>query len=242
MPPFLRLDKVYPRVCGGTGRRQGRPSAGQGLSPRVRGNRVGIVHQVGRLRSIPACAGEPPPDADAGSVSKVYPRVCGGTLTGLCHHNTSAGLSPRVRGNLRSRSDRHTGRRSIPACAGEPPRGSAVSVPARVYPRVCGGTVDNADGNDGPSGLSSRVRGNPGQRPRVDQAAGSIPACAGEPAEGGREHSSSRVYPRVCGGTPPPSPGRPARRGLSPRVRGNRGTAGRSAGARRSIPACAGEP
>ena len=117
---------VYPRVCGGTIGRSGRATessrgsipacAGEpyevlfsyhhwsddGLSPRVRGNPLGIKHSVGSHRSIPACAGEPytsalhgskPPDqgsipACAGEPlrylclpgrSKVYPRVCGGT-------------------------------------------------------------------------------------------------------------------------------------------------------------------
>ena len=51
-------------------------------------------------RSIPACAGEP--DAAALSVyhSTVYPRVCGGTDCSITVRADSAGLSPRVRGNL----------------------------------------------------------------------------------------------------------------------------------------------
>ena len=36
-----RWHKVYPRVCGGTGTTTGRPVAGAGLSPRVRGNQQG---------------------------------------------------------------------------------------------------------------------------------------------------------------------------------------------------------
>ena len=49
-----------------------------------------------------------------------------------------AGLSPRVRGNLRAYLKAHRVSRSIPACAGEP--GAAVPELAtyRVYPRVCG--------------------------------------------------------------------------------------------------------
>ena len=50
---------VYPRVCGGTRppNANGRPVIG--LSPRVRGNHVGIRRPRPMLRSIPACAGEP---------------------------------------------------------------------------------------------------------------------------------------------------------------------------------------
>ena len=61
--------KVYPRVCGGT----------SGLSPRVRGNPVGKSNTAIRVRSIPACAGEPPPVQAQNRYSEVYPRVCGGT-------------------------------------------------------------------------------------------------------------------------------------------------------------------
>ena len=50
------------------------------------------------------------------------------------------------------------------------------------------------------------------------------------------------VYPRVCGGTLGLMIVSLALWGLSPRVRGNRATAGRLAMYQRSIPACAGEP
>ena len=160
-----------PRVCGGTSARHVVTAMGAGLSPRVRGNprkptsgrvypRVcggtrGVVIQENRPAcagdhrgasgSIPACAGEPP--QELAKRLKVYPRVCGGTDTGSATLWSSNGLSPRVRGNP-------MGRRSIPACAGEPPRPGSCGT-ERVYPRVCGGTI-------------SRL-------------GGSIPACAGEP-------------------------------------------------------------
>ena len=110
------LARVYPRVCGGTEPR------GQGLSPRVRGKPTGLS----RPGSIPACAGEPsfrPKSARPGKglsprvrgnrtvniqptpVTRVYPRVCGGT---------DGASSPRA-GVYEVRYPR-----SIPACAGEP--------------------------------------------------------------------------------------------------------------------------
>ena len=51
-----------------------------------------------------------------------------------------------------------------------------------------------------------------------------------------------KVYPRVCGGTPPRPRARAAARGLSPRVRGNRHRPIAARQRARSIPACAGEP
>ena len=57
--PDQWCGRVYPRVCGGTfgHPRQARP--GQGLSPRVRGNRPTDAHRELPMGSIPACAGEP---------------------------------------------------------------------------------------------------------------------------------------------------------------------------------------
>ena len=50
----------------------------------------------------------------------VYPRVCGGTLPILGREDVDQGLSPRVRGNRCAQEGSENGRRSIPACAGEP--------------------------------------------------------------------------------------------------------------------------
>ena len=50
---------VYPRVCGGTEGGGAGNIVGNGLSPRVRGNRRVVVTAAVMRRSIPACAGEP---------------------------------------------------------------------------------------------------------------------------------------------------------------------------------------
>ena len=72
--------------------------------------------------------------------------------------------------------------------------------------------------------------------------AGTIPACAGEPAGEAGRPGGRRDYPRVCGGTRSNRSRRRVSKGLSPRVRGNHGKWLREAGANRTIPACAGEP
>ena len=111
-----------------------------------------------------------------------------------------------------------------------------------VYPRVCGGTPFRRIGCDCILGLSPRVRGNHSGAGGRLVSARSIPACAGEPSRCIVASSSVVVYPRVCGGTWIPGRWPRARRGLSPRVRGNpRRRSARHLGAR-SIPACAGEP
>ena len=192
-----------------------------GLSPRVRGNR-GVSKRVpGCVRSIPACAGEPIPVDLIDWTGGVYPRVCGGTQPGHDDVGSPRGLSPRVRGN-RGEGDTGTAPNgSIPACAGEPGRGSARIWSIAVYPRVCGGTAEVIARNAFRVGLSPRVRGNQGRAGDSYAGLGSIPACAGEPGVNGIEvelHGSIPacagepvprslslaailVYPRVCGGT-----------------------------------------
>ena len=111
-----------------------------------------------------------------------------------------------------------------------------------VYPRVCGGTPTVADFETRPMGLSPRVRGNLPRGERQSHSHGSIPACAGEPATGGRPVDFGQVYPRVCGGTGIDHVAKKVIEGLSPRVRGNLLLDQRLRANLRSIPACAGEP
>ena len=133
------------------------------------------------------------------------------------------------------------GKRSIPACTGEP---------AHAGPQSLAKT-----------GLSPRVRGNRGFGEAQGYQWRSIPACTGEPA-GCIGYSRGGVYPRVYGGTTTalvtPAPARVyprvyggtslapfsslTVRGLSPRVRGNRDTPAPKVIVSGSIPACTGEP
>ena len=72
---------VYPRVCGGTTVVEGVGVEPKGLSPRLRGNRNEFQTLVLISGSIPASAGEPISPTTETPEIKVYPRVCGGTLT-----------------------------------------------------------------------------------------------------------------------------------------------------------------
>ena len=91
--------EVYPRVCGGTALPAAPAGQAGGLSPRVRGNHAALASDDALLRSIPACAGEPPGLGDDHSPGGVYPRVCGGTPRAVRLFLPGTGLSPRVRGN-----------------------------------------------------------------------------------------------------------------------------------------------
>ncbi len=212
---------VYPRVCGGTRSARAGLFRRRGLSPRVRGNRYRHKRRLDRLRSIPACAGEPDNPTDFDAIRKVYPRVCGGTCC-----PPAAPCS----------------RRGIPACAGEPTRPSRPGSALSVYPRVCGGTVVIPKSAVDVKGLSPRVRGNLPADALVEAEDGSIPACAGEPLAAESCVAESGVYPRVCGGTSVVVLRLASIFGLSPRVRGNLGNISAGPDATGSIPACAGEP
>ena len=100
-PPSWRVwgGRVYPRVCGGTAPCRLKVGVLAGLSPRVRGNRRPGQAGVHPCGSIPACAGEPATQCESSAPSRVYPRVCGGTMGVNDIRRMEGGLSPRVRGN-----------------------------------------------------------------------------------------------------------------------------------------------
>ncbi len=112
----------------------------------------------------------------------------------------------------------------------------------KVYPRVRGGTTCGPRRWPTSHGLSPRARGNLLHHRLDYRDVRSIPACAGEPATGGRKHTFDTVYPRVRGGTRRCRPRSTIANGLSPRARGNRNQERRRHESQRSIPACAGEP
>ena len=188
-------------MCGGTARRRRRNPKGGGLSPRVRGNLNAPTKKAGSRRSIPACAGEPGRRTGGAGASRVYPRVCGGTRPTTAFTAPAKCLSPRVRGNPCWLPSGARFRRSIPACAGEPPQAQAGRRLSGVYPRVCGGTRGAVGRRRQSGGLSPRVRGNPPEAQWRWRRSRSIPACAGEPPRRSRWMARQRVYPRVCGGT-----------------------------------------
>ena len=237
-----RVARVYPRVCGGTGRGPREAVLTNGLSPRVRGNQGPAFTGLYIVRSIPACAGEPPEMKLPIIQSRVYPRVCGGTESRQSPPAVPPGLSPRVRGNHHPSAPRLIRRGSIPACAGEPRNPRIPFAKASVYPRVCGGTIFTTAAQANLQGLSPRVRGTEAYLVVKPWVLGLSPRVRGNPGGLLPSQAGQGSIPAVCGGTSFLGTVKLNQTGLSPRVRGNRvdSTAcGRPDG---SIPACAGEP
>ena len=168
--------------------------------------------------------------------------MCGGTTVFSTRADSSAGLSPRVRGHHGVLDAGRFLSGSIPACAGAPLTAEAGRIVAQVYPRVCGGTTQLVV-EVVTYGVYPRVCGgtSTADTPGTSESA-SIPACAGAPETNPRTAAGHRVYPRVCGGTSSSRPSRSSRSGLSPRVRGHQRHDHRDALRVWSIPACAGAP
>ncbi len=213
-----------------------------GLSPRVRGNPIRAAERDLRIRSIPACTGEPRTPSSRSGPHAVYPRVYGGTQTEYKGIFDGTGLSPRVRGNPYVQCISYLLGGSIPACTGEPEVTSQSIHSSTVYPRVYGGTGAMPVSTVRTTGLSPRVRGNPIPLILSKESTGSIPACTGEPCVKSQTNAHPRVYPRVYGGTCAGSFVVSPRPGLSPRVRGNPGSGVPASRGLGSIPACTGEP
>ena len=153
----------------------------------------------------------------------VYPRVYGGTPVANFWSLDYEGLSPRVRGNQHRPVAVLLQKRSIPACTGEPDNVNTNRGQPRVYPRVYGGTLGRNRHSGGTGGLSPRVRGNRQRLKAQEARERSIPACTGEPEFLPVFSFGQAVYPRVYGGTLFKKSKAYLMKGLSPRVRGNRG-------------------
>ena len=233
---------AYPRECGGTWQAWAKHRGKPGLSPRVRGNR-GQGH--GRFSSkgpIPASAGEPSRSSPAAPHPWAYPRECGGTGHCRPEPGATAGLSPRVRGNLLTTVKYEYRQGPIPASAGEPRRTVQTTSGQGAYPRECGGTAGRQGLRRCGRGLSPRVRGNPRKMMAEGCCDGPIPASAGEPCALVAGNPEGRAYPRECGGTGLSSSCSAPAGGLSPRVRGNPLVVDLEAVRGGPIPASAGEP
>ena len=135
--------QVYPRVCGGNAGGNAGAHRRRGLSPRVRGKRLGLKAAVFAARSIPACVGNR--------------SHCAGIIT-------LRGLSPRVRGKHSRPMQQAPQPGSIPACAGETNGRAWPHTWPPVYPRVCGGNWRRNRPPEEKMGLSPRVRGKPMRR------------------------------------------------------------------------------
>ena len=214
----------------------------EGLSPRIRGNRVRAPARAVPRGSIPAHTGEPTPQTASQALARVYPRAYGGTCRRRRPTTSCRGLSPRIRGNHHCDADLRHRVGSIPAHTGEPESGEIDGAAVPVYPRAYGGTATRRRSWTPDGGLSPRIRGNRPETEKPIRPPGSIPAHTGEPRPGPKLSPTAGVYPRAYGGTTSHWTCQPRQSGLSPRIRGNRPPDRRHRQRGGSIPAHTGEP
>ena len=135
-----RNTRVYPRVCGGTCVDITASVEDEGLSPRVRGNRSRAVRSSCSVRSIPRVRGTATLPMLVQNPQGLSPRVRGNRFR-IYRKLFWEGSIPACAGDLCCRPTGPYLARSIPACAGEPVRLLTEDNARRVYPRVCGGTL-----------------------------------------------------------------------------------------------------
>ncbi len=233
---------AYPRMRGGTVRRDSRPRWGGGLSPHARGNHVLLTFTLKPQGPIPACAGEPGHLTVHIDGAGAYPRMRGGTASVGHVETVGQGLSPHARGNLGCARLYAAFLGPIPACAGEPSHPRPPPPWPRAYPRMRGGTYMNFLLGVFPWGLSPHARGNPVRLWQCQLVRGPIPACAGEPRSASSGSNWCWAYPRMRGGTTWAVTALFPWPGLSPHARGNLKMQPMNVAAQGPIPACAGEP
>ena len=172
------LSGSSPRVRG-TPPAHARSMLGGGSSPRVRGTRRRDEGARRVQRIIPAGAGNSATTSPALIFVPDHPRVCGELTVKEHREMFPDGSSPRVRGTRLARRRRCSGRRIIPACAGNSIASRSTRVAASDHPRVCGELEEGSREGWWRAGSSPRVRGTPAHR-RPDEHVGRIiPACAG---------------------------------------------------------------
>ena len=217
---WCRRSPVHPRVCGEHLVKVFPVCLANGSSPRVRGTPDRRGKPVRGRRFIPACAGNTPASGCRWPTSQVHPRVCGEHRGATDPAGTASGSSPRVRGTRQPPPACGSGRRFIPACAGN---------------TRCDGRLPCQS-----SGSSPRVRGTRDRRRCGAHAARFIPACAGNTLYAPARSSAAPVHPRVCGEHVNRNKTYLGAGGSSPRVRGTRSSNQKSCAPGWFIPACAG--
>ena len=172
---------VYPRAYGETKSHCTVISCGEGLSPRLRGNRRWSGTALGAPGSIPALTGKPSPASTATTTARVYPRAYGETARAGDRGGAPAGLSPRLRGNPLSSALGGGLSGSIPALTGKPFPPRRAGSRGTVYPRAYGETTWPPWWWWRTRGLSPRLRGNLATDTGCLRNPRSIPALTGKP-------------------------------------------------------------
>ena len=180
MVASIEAMRVHPRERGGISICPSPMARALGASPRARGNRHAAQVDRRVAGCIPASAGESTPRCRRCSQLGVHPRERGGISHTRSALRTSAGASPRARGNREARRAVLLSLGCIPASAGESGHRESCVLRGGVHPRERGGITSAPIAVGTWQGASPRARGNPDTRDDLRLHCGCIPASAGE--------------------------------------------------------------
>ena len=210
----------HPRVCGEHRFSIHHAADVLGSSPRMRGTPVRGRSAVKEMGIIPAYAGNTPWLLPVSGLARDHPRVCGEHSSSPWMLSEATGSSPRMRGTLHPPSGRQQPAGIIPAYAGNTSNTRLRVRTPRDHPRVCGEHDFDSSKFGGDLGSSPRMRGTHELFDGFGQAAGIIPAYAGNTSLLTRFSSMSQDHPRVCGEHFIEQTDAPRIVGSSPRMRG----------------------
>ncbi len=240
-PICLADEWVDPRSRGAdTAITWDRPKA-TGRSPLTRGRRIALGEHDGRLRSIPAHAGQTPSSPACARNSRVDPRSRGADGSMRRTSVSVTGRSPLTRGRLEHGRAREGDQGSIPAHAGQTPSRDRRDGGTQVDPRSRGADEASSQSDQLASGRSPLTRGRRSAAPIGADRRRSIPAHAGQTSPPHHRRKARGVDPRsrgadLRGNHSPASAG-----GRSPLTRGRLRLLYQSCSRVGSIPAHAGQ-
>ena len=189
----------HPRTCGEHLAARWCCPSPLGSSPHMRGTLLPGDHFIGKLRIIPAHAGNTSSIVTPKYSDKDHPRTCGEHKLEWCGLRLGAGSSPHMRGTLCDRV--HHGQRFgiIPAHAGNTVIWMPWIRPGRDHPRTCGEHVCHPADNWTSVGSSPHMRGTPNDIATDKAISGIIPAHAGNTWNDQIDVMASGDHPRTCG-------------------------------------------
>ena len=155
------------------------PPAGDGSSPHARGTPDRGRQDHGRLRFIPACAGNALPDRVARYRMTVHPRMRGERKQQQRSAWPSGGSSPHARGTPAWAGRKLNLARFIPACAGNAIHLHMLCHHVPVHPRMRGERTWKRATSTPFVGSSPHARGTPRAGCSACTVPRFIPACAG---------------------------------------------------------------
>ncbi len=214
--------------------------ATRGSSPHGRGTPIWGEARHPTERFIPAWAGNAPSRARGVWRPAVHPRMGGERRLLLLVLGGHGGSSPHGRGTHQAEHGLRSGRRFIPAWAGNAERSTTQARTLPVHPRMGGERRAGEAGEAGEVGSSPHGRGTRSHRRGQPDQQRFIPAWAGNARQRGAGPVANTVHPRM-GGEREPRKGRwQVRGGSSPHGRGTQRSGVATDSPRRFIPAWAG--